>query len=96
MERVVIVLQIQDQNELSIAQLKDKLGLALPVGADPLTWKVNPDETLAKVANFIAACQGSTIDAAVKVAVTDAEPTVSLSGSGAVARTFSVSGKAYV
>lgn len=92
MERVVIVLQIQDQNELSIAQLKDKLGLTLPVGAT----QVNADETLAKVANFIAACQGSTIDAAVKVAVTDAEPTVGLSGSGAVARTFSVSGKAYV
>ena len=92
MERVVIVLQIQDQNELSIAQLKDKLGLTLPAGAT----QVNPDETLAKVANFIAACQGSTIDAAVKVAVTDTEPTVGLSGSGAVARTFSVSGKAYV
>lgn len=96
MERVVIVLQIQDQSDLTISQLNDKLGLSLPQGADPLTWKVNPDETMAKVANLIAACQGSSVDVAVKVAVTDSEPTVSLSGSGAVARTFSLSGKAYV
>ena len=96
MERVVIVLQVQEKSpgveQLSISQLKDKLGLTLPVGAT----QVNAEETIAKVANFIAACQGSVIDVAVKVAVTDAEPSVTLSGAGSVARTFSLSGKAYV
>lgn len=92
MKRVVIVLQVQNDNPaITIAQLSDQLGLNLPVGA----LNVNAEETIAKVANFISACQGSVLDAAVKVAVTDAEPTVPLSGSGAVARTFTLSGDAY-
>jgi hypothetical protein len=96
MKRVVIVLQVQNQNPpVTIAQLTDQLGLNAPVGA-PLGWNVNAEEAMAKVANLISACQGSVLDAAVKVAVTDDEPTVTLSGSGAVERTFTLSNDPYV
>lgn len=91
MTRVVIVLQVQDEYATQTAsQLASKLGLVVPAGAE-----VNSDETMAKVANFVSACQGSSVDVAVKVAVTETEPTVPLSGTGAVAKTFSLSAKAY-
>lgn len=90
MTRVVLVLQVQDPaGTQTVDQLKQKLGLVVPSGAS-----VNPDETMAKVANFISACQGSVIDVAVKVAVTETEPTVPVA-SASDAKTFSLSAKAY-
>jgi hypothetical protein len=88
MAHVVIVIDAQNQ---SISQLNDKLGLVLPVGAS----EVNPDETMAKIANYIAACQGSSVDAAVQVTVRDTDPSVSTSGSGSLQREFTLSGLSF-
>ena len=73
MAHLVIVIDAQSD---SISQLNDNLGLSLPAGASD----VNPDETMVKIANYIAACQGSSVDAAVRVTTRDSAPAVATSG----------------
>jgi hypothetical protein len=84
MAHLVIVIDAQSDD---IAALNDKLGLSPSV--------VNPDETMAKIANYIASCQGSMVDAAVRVTTRDSDPAVATSGSGSLQRTFTLSGKAF-
>ena len=84
MAHLVIVIDAQSDD---IASLNDKLGLSPSV--------VNPDETMAKIANYISSCQGSLVDAAVRVTTRDSAPAVATSGSGSLQRTFTLSGKAF-
>lgn len=67
MAHVAIVMEV----DLTIEQLNDKLDMAN--GG-------NPEEHVAKVANLIAACQGSVIDASVQVTTLNADPGVATDG----------------
>jgi len=69
MAHLVIVINTSD----SIAALNDKLDL---------DHSGNAEEHMARVANYIAACQGSTVDASVQLTSRDTAPAVSTSGTG--------------
>lgn len=78
MAHLVIVIDTND----TISALNDKLGL------DPSV--VNSEETMARVANYVAACQGSAVDASVQLTSRDTAPSVATSGSGSKQRSFSL------
>jgi len=67
MAHVAIVIEC----DLSIEQINDKLDMS---------HGGNAEEHMAKVANFIAACQGSTVDATVQVTSLNADPGVATDG----------------
>lgn len=77
MAHLCIVINTSD----SITELNSKLDLG--VGG-------NPEEHVAKIANYIAACQGSSVDASLQVTSRDTAPSISTSGSGSQQRTFSL------
>lgn len=83
MAHLVLVIDTSD----SIAELNDKLGLTPSV--------VNAEETMARIANYVSSCQGSVVDAAVRITTRDTDPAVSTSGSGSLQRTISLSGKSF-
>lgn len=75
MAHLVIVIDTSD----SIAEINAKLDLAN--GG-------NPEEHAAKIANYIAACQGGSVDASLQVTSRDTAPSVSTSGSGSQQKVF--------
>lgn len=75
MAHLVIVIDTSD----SIAELNAKLDLAN--GG-------NPEEHVAKIANYIASCQGGAVDASLQVTSRDTAPSVSTSGSGSQQKVF--------
>lgn len=75
MAHLVLVIETTD----SIAQLNAKLDLGS---------SGNPEEHVAKVANYIAACQAGTVDASIQVTSRDTAPAVATSGSGSAQQTF--------
>lgn len=75
MAHLVLVIQTTD----SIAELNAKLDLGS---------SGNPEEHVAKVANYIAACQAGIVDASVQVTSRDTDPSVSTSGTGSAQQTF--------
>ena len=72
---LVVVIDTSD----SVAQLNAKLDLAS---------SGNPEEHVAKVANYIAACQGGIVDASVQVTSRDTDPAVGTNGTGSQQKTF--------
>jgi hypothetical protein len=75
MARLVIVIDTTD----SIAELNSKLDLS--VGG-------NPDEHVAKIANYIAACQSGVVDASMQVTSRGTDPGVTTQGAGSLQQTF--------
>jgi hypothetical protein len=75
MAHLVIVINTSD----SIAELNSKLDLAN---------SGNPEEHVAKVANYIAACQGGIVDASMQVTSRGTDPAVATQGAGSQQQTF--------
>jgi hypothetical protein len=75
MAHLVIVINTTD----SIAELNAKLDLAN---------SGNPEEHVAKVANYIAACQGGTVDSSIQVTSRGTDPAVATQGTGSLQQTF--------
>ena len=75
MAHLVIVIDTSD----SIAEINAKLDL---VNGG------NPEEHVAKIANYIASCQGGSVDASMQVTSRDTAPVVATSGTGSQQKTF--------
>jgi hypothetical protein len=89
MAHLVIVIDTTD----SIDSLNSKLGFI----EDPLnpgqSKPLNAEETMAKVANYVASCQGSIVDSAVKLVSRDTAPTVANSGTNSLSVVINLSNK---
>lgn len=75
MAHLVLVINTTD----SIAQLNAKLDLGS---------SGNPEEHVAKIANYISGCQAGTVDASIQVTSRDTAPTVATSGAGSAQQTY--------